>query len=195
MPNLSCLLRHENTKPSTDVITRYALKADSVTISLSKTPIQVPVPQATPYIVDFGIFRPAITISAIIDDIGGNQTNSTAGYEGMDSLIVPSHPAGGANETFYIPYKNKLEENLYLWISDDDNKLEMRIGDYTNPIYNIDSMGGTDSGTNWATGGATYQVALQQARFQMDAGREDRWICQMQFVTMARQDTHRHWNV
>ena len=187
--DLACLLKHTNNKPATPVITRFALKADSVTISLSKTPIQVPVPQNTPFLIDFGIFRPAITVSAIIEEIGANTTTSTSTYEGMDALVVPASGQSNSAETFYIPYKNRLEESLYEWVSDDDNKLEIRIGDYTNPVYNVDALGATDSGTNWATGGAVYQVALQQARFQMDAGREDRWICQLQFVAMARQDT------
>ena len=49
---------------------RYALKADSVTINLQKTPIQIPIPQNTPQLVDFGIFRPSITVSAIVDNVG-----------------------------------------------------------------------------------------------------------------------------
>lgn len=179
--DLAILLKYYDTKPDPDEITYYALKADSITISIAKTPIQVPVPQNTPYLVDFGIFRPAITLSAIVDEKGANETTTAAGYEGMEVVQIGS-------QAWYIPYRNKLEQALYKWISDDDNILELYVGDTTNPVYNVDSQGNTDSGTNWATGGGIYEVALQQARFQMDAGREDRWICQMQFVTRARKD-------
>ena len=163
-------------------LTRYALKVDSVTINLQKTPIQIPVPQNTPLLVDFGIFRPSVTISAIVDSVGGNQdTSHAAAYKGMEKVTI-----GGVE--YYMPYKNALEQNLYQWIADDENVLTLIIGDATYPVYNVDSDGDNASGTNWSTGGALYKVALQQARFQMDAGREDRWICQMQFVAAARQD-------
>ena len=39
-----------------------------------------------------------------------------------------------------------------------------------------------------SSGGGVYQVALQQARFQKTAAREDRWLFTMQFVSKARKD-------
>ncbi len=170
---------------------RYALKADSITISISKTPIQIPIPQNTPQLVDFGIFRPAITVSAIVDNIGGstiyNSSVSTE-YAGMSSISVYNALAD-ASYNYYIPYKNKLEEKLYQWVADDDNVLTLIIGDASFPVWKVkeDGTAGAND-NNFATGGGTYQVALQQARFQLDAGREDRWICQMQFVSMSRRD-------
>ena len=162
--------------------TRYALKVDSVTVNLQKTPIQIPIPQNTPQLVDFGIFRPSITVSAIVDSVGANKdTSFPVAYKGMDKVTI-------AGVDFFVPYKNMLEQNLYEWIADDDNNLTLIIGDATYPVYNIDTDGDTANGTNWATGGGEYEVALQKARFQMDAGREDRWICQMQFVSMSRRD-------
>ena len=170
--------------------TRYALKTDSVTVSVSKTPIQIPIPQNTPQLIDFGIFRPAITISALVDNIGGNTSETTAGYQGMDSLAVYNAKLN-TNHVYYIPYKNKLAEATYTWIADDDSVLSLIIGDPAFPDFNVQEDGVVlSSGTNYATGGGIYQVALQQARFQLDAGREDRWICQMQFVCTARNDTH-----
>jgi len=170
---------------------RYALKVDSITISISKTPIQIPIPQNTPQLIDFGIFRPAITISALLDNIGGNPTfvsGLAADYQGMDKITIYNQLAS-ASYDYYIPYKNKLEEKLYQWIADDQNVLTLIIGDATFPAYKVKEDGVLTTGdTDFATGGGTYQVALQQARFQMDAGREDRWICQMQFVSMSRRD-------
>lgn len=166
-------------------ITRYALKADSVTISIAKTPIQIPVPQNTPQLVDFGIFRPAITVSAIVDNVGEG-TSLVDGVEGMQAVVI------GGFTTYYIPYKNKLEEALYTWIADETNTLVLTVGDTTRPVYNRSADGSEADETGGtlfhATGGSEYEVALQQARFQMDAGREDRWICQMQFVAAARRD-------
>ena len=178
--NLSVLL----TYTAGSSVTRYALKADSVPISIANTPIQIPVPQNSPELVDFGIFRPAITVSAVVDNVGDGTTLSS-GVEGMQTVVV-------GTASYYIPYKNKLEEALYTWIADETNTLRLIIGDTTYPIYNR-LNDGTEAASGGgaayhATGGAEYQVALQQARFQMDAGREDRWICQMQFVAAARAD-------
>ena len=170
---------------------RYALKADSITLSVSKTPIQIPIPQNTPQLVDFGIFRPAITVAALVDNIGGVTTydgSIATEYQGMSSITVYNQLAG-ANQLYYIPYKNKLEEKLYEWVADDDNILTLIIGDPTFPVWKVKEDGtASSSNSDMATGGGTYQVALQQARFQLDAGREDRWICQMQFVAMSRRD-------
>ena len=95
--------------------------------------------------------------------------------------------------SYYIPYKNKLEDAIYTWVADDNNVLTMIIGDDTYPVFDHDSTGveqTSGAGNNaQATGGASYIVALQQARFQLDAGREDRWIVQMQFVCESRFDT------
>ena len=38
------------------------------------------------------------------------------------------------------------------------------------------------------TGGAIYRVAIQSARFGLNASREDRYDFSMQFVAAARQD-------
>ena len=189
----SVLLTYNGEESATPI--RFALKADSVTISISKTPIQIPIPQNTPQLVDFGIFRPAITVSAIVDNIGGNSVYNgslAAEYQGMDAISV-YNKLDDAVYSYYIPYKNKLEEKLYQWVADDDNILTLVIGDPTAPIWNVKEDGVAEVSSNFgtatfSTGGGTYQVALQQARFQLDAGREDRWICQMQFVSMSRRD-------
>ena len=190
--DLAVLLQHLNKSSGSDVYTRYALKVDSFTITVAKTPIQIPIPQNSPTLVDFGIFRPAITLSAIVDSKPANDSTTTTGsgatlvgYQGMESVV-----SGG--QTWYIPYKNKLEDAIYNWVADNDNVLTLIVGDDTYPVYDYDSTGAVVSGQGndpQATGGGSYIVALQQARFQLDAGREDRWIVQMQFVAEARYDT------
>lgn len=170
--------------------TRYALKTDSFIVQVSKSPIQIPVPQSSPQLIDFGIFRPAITISGIVDDTGGDASNTTTGVEGMESFTASD---GQANQTFYIPYKNKLEESLFEWMFDGTNTITLQQGDPTTPVYNrgysVDGETGLANSAGHTTGGGKYRVALQQVRFQVDAGREDRWIFQMQFVCESRLDT------
>ena len=46
---------------------RFALKCDSIAISYSKTPIQIPIPQQSPEIIDLGSFRPSISNGGIVD--------------------------------------------------------------------------------------------------------------------------------
>jgi len=191
--DLSVLLQHLDKSSGNDVYTRYALKTDSFTITIAKTPIQIPIPQNSPALVDFGIFRPSITLSAIVDNGPANDSTTSTGsgatlvgYQGMESVV-------GRGETWYIPYKNKLEDAIYNWVADNDNILTLIIGDDTYPVFDHDSTGAEQTsgpGDNaQSTGGGSYVVALQQARFQLDAGREDRWIVQMQFVCEARYDT------
>ena len=189
--DLAVLFEHLDKSSGTDVYTRYALKVDSFTISVAKTPIQVPIPQNSPLLIDFGIFRPAITLSAVVDTGPANDSTTSTGsgatlvgYQGMDSVVH-----GG--QTWYVPYKNKLEDAIYNWVADNDNILTIIVGDNTYPVYDFDSTGTQGGGGSdpQATGGGSYIVALQQARFQLDAGREDRWIVQMQFVSEARYDT------
>ena len=48
----------------------YALKCDNISISYSKTPIQVPIPQQSPQLIDIGVYRPSVSTSGVIDTIG-----------------------------------------------------------------------------------------------------------------------------
>ena len=60
--------------------TRFALKAEQLTIALAKTPIQVPVPRGTPILMDLGSTRPSITLSGVVENIGGDTTNTDSIY-------------------------------------------------------------------------------------------------------------------
>ena len=187
--DLAVLLKHVDSESGTAVTTKYALKVDSLTISVAKTPIQIPIPQNSPTLIDFGIFRPSITLSAIVDNGPANTSTSTetfgsvtVGYQGMEYITAQG-------TQWYIPYKNKLEDAIYGWVADANNVLTLTVGDDTYPIYDTTAAGGDATGTPQATGGASYIVALQQCRFQLDAGREDRWIVQMQFVCESRVDS------
>ena len=179
---------------------RYALKCNDFVSQVAKTPIQIPIAQTPPTLIDIGFFRPAITITGLVDDIGGNPSNTTAGYHGMTSVshtgyddwdvatkrgfTNPDSPSyATSTQTYYIPYKNALEEACYKWISNDNTPLEIEIADSTIPV------GYTYNSTAYqSTGGGIWEVAIQQARFQKQEGSEDRWEFTMQFVAKSRKD-------
>ena len=192
---------------------RYALNCDSAVIQFQKTPIQIPIPQQSPELFDLGIVRPSISISGIVDTVGGDTSNTTAGVEHMESLSITRRYWAWASsastytsiaKTYYIPYKNKLEEAIMTWIasntSGDIANLELEIGDANFPVYgdaaetNVnhvdDDLTATltnASGTS-LTGGSVYEVAIQSARVEVDPGTEDRYTFQMQFVATSRKD-------
>ena len=197
--SLAVLLRncpHNGTATNGTTHIRYALKCDNLAVQIAKTPIQIPIPEQSPELIDIGIFRPSISISGVIDNLGQDQT-TTGGdhndiYENMERFTLTRHYDDASSvtdnqaATYYIPYKNALEEFIYKQTLATDNILELEIGDAEFPRYNRSSLGTADSGDE--TGGGLYYVSIQQARFQVDAAKEDRWEFQMQFVSEARAD-------
>jgi len=199
MPELAVLLRDGPHNGANTI--RYALKASDVAISISKTPIQIPIPQQSPEIVDIGYFRPSITVTGLIDAIGGNPANTGTGVSGMASFLftrasVHSKDGGSSSaQTYYIPYKNALEEAAVKWIFSSTTALELEVGDAKYPIDDYSGFLGasgsnrfTTNDSTQATGGAIYKVAIQQARFQLNAGREDRYDFSLQLVAQSRID-------
>ena len=80
---LAVLLRngkHYSTTASERATIRYALQCDTFAVNVTKTPIQIPIPQQSPELIDLGIFRPAITISGVIDNVGAS-TSTTSNVE------------------------------------------------------------------------------------------------------------------
>ena len=207
-PTLAVLLRNGSHGGAT---VRYGLKCNDVAISYAKTPIQIPIAQQSPELIDLGYFRPSLTVTGIIDTVGGNTSNTIAGFAGMESFSYSRKLASDSNyysdggtadttaQTYYIPYKNALEEAVATWMYLDTTPLQVEIGDAK---YPIDSYGGYISGgaatnrfnavsgnrNNHATGGAIYEVAIQQCRFSLKAATEDRYEFTMQFVAKARLD-------
>jgi hypothetical protein len=154
----------------------FALKADSFAVSYSKTPIQVPIPESSPELIDLGIFRPSITINGIVDTTQPSPVSITVG-----------------GQTYVIPFKNQLENAVYNWIASDTatGQIEIEVGDTTFPTDAASNAYNSDGDlllpASW-TGGAVYRVALQTARFSVSPAKEDRYDFQMSFVTEARQD-------
>ena len=172
---LSVLLR-DGTHAGADI--RLALKVEQVSISYSRSVIQVPIVQLSPIILDMGMVRPALTISGLVDTIGGDPTNTgsendTAKTWHMESMVV-------SGQTYYIPYKAYLENKLVTWITDDGYTVQLEIGDATTPAASV-------SGTA-ATGGGIYEVVAQQVQFSVAPGTEDRWVYSVQFASKFRSD-------
>jgi len=211
-PTLAVLLRNGSHASAT---VRYALKCNDVAISYSRTPIQIPIAQQSPELIDLGYFRPSITCTGIIDTVGEDISNlgndMDAAYKataGMSSFLYTrastAHPSvfsdGGSNsaQRYFIPYKNALEEAVSTWIYlTGSTPLQLEIGDAKFPIESYD--GYLDPGSasnrfvsgqvdNHSTGGAVYEVAIQQSRFALNAGREDRYDFSIQFVAKGRID-------
>ena len=206
MSDLAILLRDGAHNGAANAVTKYALKCSDVAISIAKTPIQIPIPQQSPELIDIGYFRPSITITGLVDTLGGNLSNTTNGYAGMSSISVTRTSVNGsawsdggdANaQTYYIPYKNALEQTAVKWIYSSANQMELEVGDSKFPIAAAGGgyVGASGSSnyhnsftSEFTTGGAIYRVAIQQARFQLNAGREDRYDFTMQFVAESRVD-------
>ena len=79
----------------------YALKCDNVSISYSKTPIQVPIPQQSPQLIDIGVYRPSVSLSGLVETVGGNtptvdqSTNLSAAIVATDATTVNVDSASG----------------------------------------------------------------------------------------------------
>jgi hypothetical protein len=230
---------------------RYMLLCDNLSVSIAKTPIQVPLPQKTPVLIDLGMFRPSISISGLIDTIGGDTSNVTSatvtrGMVGTSISLKDSDTGATSSQTYYTPYKNALETAAYLWLTDADTPLEVEVLDAATPlsmnystgtitqgsgsttvtgsgttfttamigatftrasgaaniitavasatgmtVTSADAGGLVSAGTAYtiranSTGGGIYPVTFQQARFQVDAAKEDRWTYSLQFAAGSR---------
>ena len=152
--------------------TRFALKWDQFSIAVSKTPIQVPVPRSAPILLDMGSNRPSITISGIVDNVGGDTSNTTSGFEHMESMQING-------QTYYVPYKNYLENRLITWVTGDQD-VQIEIGDASVV------EGGIGSSTP-STGGGLYKVIIQQCNFAVAPSTEDRWMFTIQFAAGLRE--------
>jgi len=189
-PEIAVLLRTvpHGDIPSTPTITAfgYALKCDNVSISYTKTPIQIPIPQSSPQLIDIGVYRPSVSLSGLVDTIGGNPSENTDNFRGMASIMYTRTTGSGSSgsaKKYFVPYKNKLEDFVTGYVYSEDSPLELEWGDASLAIATPSAT----AETVLATGGAVYEVALQQCRLQVDATKEDRYTFSMQFVVTKRK--------
>jgi len=66
--SLAVLLRNGTHAAATE---RYILKCDNASIQVAKTPIQIPIPKQSPQLIDIGVYRPNITLTGVVDTLGG----------------------------------------------------------------------------------------------------------------------------
>jgi len=158
-PTLAVLLRNGS---HLNASIRYALKCNDIAISYARTPIQIPISQASPELIDLGFIRPSLTCTGVVDTIGeditnlglnpGSSPNHAAGTAGMAwfeyTRISVSHSSnavawddGGhpSSKKYYIPYKNALEEAVGSWLYlGTQTPLQVEIGDSKFPIDSYD---------------------------------------------------------
>jgi len=138
----------------------YALKAEDVSIQVARTPLQIPVPQASPFIFDIGSYRPSLTISGVVDDV---DTNDSTSFDG-----------GGGAQTYRVPTQFELTKAATDWVH--------RAGKQF--VYVLHSN--YDPAAAHTKFFDKYECAVQQYRCQLQAGVETKWEYTLQFVTRKR---------
>ena len=156
---------------------RLALKAEQLAVSIQRKPIVQDFPQTTPLIIDLAQNKPGITLSGMIDNVGTDKSvglsNTDIGFWHMEKMTVSGPNAAGTgveNQTYYVPYKNYLENKIVTWGTSTD-KLQLEIGDASITEYDISNMAdvafagrskaGTVDGAGLAssTGATTFDVS------------------------------------
>ena len=196
---LQVLLRTGNHGAAAGAVIRLALKCEQITVGIQRNPIQVGLPNGEPITFDLGINRPSLTVSGLIDTVGGdpsqttNTPESVAGgqyYGGMEKMSIT-----GPNEAFsawnvardyYIPYKNYLEGKLVTWSSISGLDVQVEVGDAQYPLWGRSGDG--DAVTGETTGGAIYHCVVGSIQFTLAPGTEDRWAFSIQFPCKTRSD-------
>ena len=199
--SLSVLLRSGDHGATAASVVRLALKCDQVTVAIARSPIQIGFPNGEPITFDLGINRPSVTISGIIDSVGGDTTNTTHAaesapggqwYGGMEKITLtgPNTAFSAWNEArdYFIPYKNYLEEKLVTWSTMSGVDLQLEIGNAQYPTYRK-AGDGDRLVSGDTTGGAIYKVVVGTMQFMQAPGTEDRWTFSIQFPAKTRTDT------
>ena len=102
--SLSILLRDgdHGSKTSTPATNRFALQAATFSFTMTKTPIQIPVPQSRPQIIDLGVTRPNISVAGVIDTVGLPSQSADSSYylESLDYTLYNSPVSNNQLKTF-----------------------------------------------------------------------------------------------
>jgi hypothetical protein len=145
----------------------HVIKVESLTITLSKTPIQIPLPSASPQLLDLNMIRSSITIGGLVENtapIGADYTLAATALTDGDLDGDPTGTGVAANvEALYhhgvytYPDKAALEfyftSEAYL----PDNEMAMIIIDPSGLSYSF------------------YNISGQSATFILAPGTEDRY--------------------
>jgi len=167
----SMILLHNGIRDDTGNASRAAghvIKVESLTVTLSKTPIQIPLPSASPQLLDLNMIRSSITIGGLVENtvaIGADYTlATTATTDGANGdpaatgdAITASHDSLNHHGLYTYPDKAELEfyftKEAYL----PDNEMALIILD--------------PSGTSYSF----YNISGQSATFILAPGTEDRY--------------------
>jgi len=189
--SLSILLRDGNHAGSENSATnRFALQADRFSVTMTKTPIQIPIPQSRPEIIDLGVVRPNISVSGVIDTVGlPNSADATTNHmqELTYTLYNTPNTTNYSAKKYYVPYKNVLEDFVYyVHFSSSDTPIQIEVLGQDPAAGKYHTMPtGADH-----TGGAIYNVAIQNASFNLSAGKENRYDYSLSFIATTRLDQH-----
>ena len=197
--SLSILLRDGDHGSGTDkpATNRFALQAASFSLTMTKTPIQIPIPQNRPNLIDLGVTRPNISISGVIDTVGLPDINDrvTNFLQTLDYTLYNAPDAKNfSTQTYYVPYKNVLEDFVYyVHFSSADSPIQLEVLGQDPPeaseFQYIQNYHTKATGLNH-TGGAIYNVAIQNASFNLAAGKENRYEFSLSFVATTRLDQY-----
>jgi|TARA_R110000824_G_scaffold245895_1_gene434989 hypothetical protein len=135
----------------------FALKTEDVAIQIARTPLQIPVPQGSPFIFDIGSYRPSITLSGIVDDV---DTGDSITFNGSGSSL-----------TYYVPTMFQLQVLATDWVHRQSTQF----------VYILHSnYNGSAAATQYYD---KYECAIQQCKMNLQAGTETKWEYTLQFVS------------
>jgi hypothetical protein len=149
----------------------YALKVDSLTISYSKTPIQVPLPETSPLLIDLGMYRPNISMGGLVDNETAYGDSVVLGGTQVVRGTATTASSLGFAATYTVPTKNELEDFFTDEVYHEaDKDLSLIIIDPDGSDFNF------------------YKVAPQSATFIMAPATEDRYSYNITFAAAKRNE-------
>ena len=75
--DLSVFIRNGAHNGDPDDVVKLVLKCDQVSVQYSQSPIQITPPNDDQILFELGFSKPSMTISGVIDNIGGDTTNTS----------------------------------------------------------------------------------------------------------------------
>ena len=173
----SMILLHNGSMDDPDVSSRAAghvLKAESLTISLAKTPIQIAIPGTSPQLLDLNMIRPNITIGGLVENttaIGDDYTlaataTTDGGLDGdpTSAGVTANHNSLEHHGVYTYPDKAALEYYFSSEAYIPNNELALLIIDPPGTTYSF------------------YNISGQSATFILAPGTEDRYSYNLVFA-------------
>jgi len=173
----SMILLNDGNTDSTDSASRAAghvLKAESLTITLSKTPIQIPLPSSSPQLLDLNMIRSNITIGGLVE----NTVSEGSDYTLLASVVTDGALDGDPSGTD-VPSDNTALNHHGVYTYPDKAALEHY---FTSEAYipgnELALIMIDPSGTSYSF----YNISGQSATFILAPGTEDRYSYNLVFA-------------